>query len=273
MQLQDSDQQKQQLVNEKSQMASELKSLSRDLSKLDQFKKSIMQSIHDEEPVPSLRYRGGASAAYDTSPPTNTYEPTPAAPRAYSPPQPSPPLPAAPAGGSSYKALSSAASSPPVAAAAPAEGGSAHLDGKDFFRQANLRLTKEQFRQARAEHAEHARPPWCTAIGDPCLTTAHRLLRRPRRAVPLEHQAPQRPRADARGHAAARARDLRRRERRPLPVVQEPARQARSDVIHAALASSRKARGASTPHARRVGRALSHRVDVGRDNGAEGNAQ
>ena len=97
MQLQDSDQQKQQLVNEKSQMASELKSLSRDLSKLDQFKKSIMQSIHDEEPVPSLRYRGGASAAYDTSPPTNTYEPTPAAPRAYSPPQPSPPLPAAPA--------------------------------------------------------------------------------------------------------------------------------------------------------------------------------
>lgn len=147
MQLQDSDQQKQQLVNEKSQMASELKSLSRDLSKLDQFKKSIMQSIHDEEPVPSLRYRGGASAAYDTSPPTNTYEPTPAAPRAYSPPQPSPPLPAAPAGGSSYKALSSAASSPPVAAAAPAEGGSAHLDGKDFFRQANLRLTKEQFRQ------------------------------------------------------------------------------------------------------------------------------
>lgn len=250
MQLRDSEQQKQQLVNEKSQMASELKSLSRDLSKLDQFKKSIMQSIHEDDPVPSSRYRGGASA-YDASPPTHAYEPTPAAPRAYSPPShASPPLPAAGADGSSYKPLSSAASSPPMAAAAPAEGGSAHLDGKDFFRQARLRLTYEQFNQARAELTERARPPWCPAFGGTHLMAAC-LHRRSRRAVPLKHQAPQRPRADARGHAAARPRDLRRRERRSLPVVQEPARQARPDVMHAALASSCEDGGSSCADSRR----------------------
>ena len=51
---------------------------------------------------------------------------------------------------------SASAASPPLAAyppsgqrAAPADGGSAHLDGKDFFRQARLRLTYEQFNQAR----------------------------------------------------------------------------------------------------------------------------
>ena len=31
--------------------------------------------------------------------------------------------------------------------APPAEGANAHLDGKDFFRQARLRLTYEQFNQ------------------------------------------------------------------------------------------------------------------------------
>ena len=54
-----------------------------------------------------------------------------------------------------YMGSASAASSPLAAyppsgqRAAPPDGGSAHLDGKDFFRQARLRLTYEQFNQAR----------------------------------------------------------------------------------------------------------------------------
>ena len=59
------------------------------------------------------------------------------------------------AASSPLAAYPSSATYPPSAAyppsgqsAAPPDGGSVHLDGKDFFRQARLRLTYEQFNQA-----------------------------------------------------------------------------------------------------------------------------
>lgn len=147
MQLRESEHKAQQLHSEKSQMAQEIKAMQRDMSKLDQFKRSIMQSIHDDETEPL-----GRRPAYDLNPAP--------APRAYAPSPPqsasaSPPVPVATM--PRYTGSASAASSPAGTAYPPsapgavplpaADGGAAHLDGKDFFRQARLRLTYEQFNQ------------------------------------------------------------------------------------------------------------------------------
>lgn len=215
MQLRESEQQKQQFANEKSHLAQEVKAMQRDLSKLDQFKRSIMQSIQDDEPVPA-RYRAGAGAStYDLSPPAPAFEPTPAAPRAYSPPHISPPRAATASVGGGGLSTHTAACSPPAVppacqeyrtvpahasgstdrshyqqtactarsrfdaqayqTSAPTDSGSAHLDGKDFFRQARLRLTYEQFNQACQCPAE---PPTLT------LSHARRALRCSRSSSP-----------------------------------------------------------------------------------------
>jgi hypothetical protein len=69
-----------------------------------------------------------------------------------------------------YTGSASAASSPLAAyppsgqSAAPPDGGSVHLDGKDFFRQARLRLTYEQFNQA----AEPTTPAHLRSLHRPC---------------------------------------------------------------------------------------------------------
>jgi len=145
MQLRESEHKAQSLQSEKAQLTQEMKAMQRDVSKLDQFKRSIMQSIQDDEPEQS-RFRLAAAPSYDPVP----------APRAYAPSPPqasaSPPVPVASV--PRYTGSASAASSPPAAyplsapgSVPPPDGGSAHLDGKDFFRQARLRLTYEQFNQ------------------------------------------------------------------------------------------------------------------------------
>lgn len=146
-QVRDGDDRVRVLSDEKAALHQELKNTQRDLSKLDSFKRSIMQSIKDEE-LPGMSSGGGAA----------TY----AAAAEYTP--------AAPLGGreSLMTTLGGGASSPapgavlgsfstspkptPSEAAAsatnvPQESATARLDGKDFFRQARLRLTYEQFNQ------------------------------------------------------------------------------------------------------------------------------
>jgi len=162
MQLRDSEQKGQQHQAEKNHVAQQMNAMQRDMGKLDQFKRSIMQSIHDDDPAPPDHSRFRASAAYE-------HERNPA-PRAFipsaSPPHPtstSPPVPVASV--PRYMGGSASAASSPLAAYAPSGvvqgpgqglgqgappppgSGSVHLDGKDFFRQARLRLTYEQFNQ------------------------------------------------------------------------------------------------------------------------------
>eukprot|EP00966_Prymnesium_polylepis_P268720 6208207-Prymnesium_polylepis.1 len=156
--------------------------MQRDMQKLDQFKRSIMQSIKDEEVAPAALTTtsfvndsvyaaaagAGAKGTYSDSYVFGGGRP-------YSPPMRSPAPAAAPPLTDSYRVgggfggaaqLSSsihrcAAAVPitpacadsmppppmPPPAAADLTGSSANLDGKDFFRQARLRLTYEQFNQ------------------------------------------------------------------------------------------------------------------------------
>ena len=177
-QVREADERTRQVSNEKAQLELHVKTMQRDVAKLDQFKRSIMQSIKDEEPLvglsastfngpaeplapsysvglpgyggPPPSYGGGGRAAFGAGP-------------SYSPPMRSPmaapqPAPSAEPGLNSYSGRCPPAAPPitpgygePDSAAPPApppEGGTAaHLDGKDFFRQARLRLTYEQFNQ------------------------------------------------------------------------------------------------------------------------------
>ena len=104
--------------------------------------------------------------------------------------------------GSASAATSPHATYPPSGqSAAPPDSGSVHLDGKDFFRQARLRLTYEQFNQAaQPTHASNnpraraysRRPHWPYPPHEgrwPSVSAAPLL------AVPLQHQASERPRA------------------------------------------------------------------------------
>ena len=143
-----------QLSDEKAQMTHELKSTQRDLSKLDAFKRSILQSINDED-VPSSRVPPPPSLYADAALPSSSSTPAPYP----TSPGPTSMLPTNPLGG-----MSSAAAAPPPASyssAVPptpavlvnegpggeAPNAAAVMDGKDFFRQARLRLTYEQFNQ------------------------------------------------------------------------------------------------------------------------------
>ena len=124
---------------EKSQLSHELKNAQRELQRLDSFKRSILQSIKDDGDLPPRAAFGGASNPSSPPPsaascgggcsrlPLTDYASS-AAPAAWS---------AAGAGGGATPAS--------AAAGGGDEATSAHLDGKDFFRQARLRLTYEQF--------------------------------------------------------------------------------------------------------------------------------
>ncbi len=135
--VRESEERARQLSNEKGQLAHELKAAQRELSKLDSFKRSILQSIKDEElsvgAASGVGYTSVAAADFASRDTALATMPTPAK---YSPLRGANPPPTA--------------SSPPgvpSSAGGPDGGSSAHLDGKDFFRQARLRLTYDQFNQ------------------------------------------------------------------------------------------------------------------------------
>ena len=162
-QVRDGDERYRALADEKAQLAQELSATKRDLSKADAFKRSILSSIQAEDSA-AVSAGGpflGGGADYTPAPPSML---TSAPPR-YATPAPPAYEAAAPLGGlSSVPAglpaggvgTSGAFGAPsPAAAATPAitAGGveppnaAAVMDGKDFFRQARLRLTYEQFNQ------------------------------------------------------------------------------------------------------------------------------
>ena len=128
---------------EKSQLSHELKNAQRELQRLDSFKRSILQSIKDDGDLPPRAAFGGASNPSSPPPsaascgggcsrlPLTDYASS-AAPTAWS---------AAGAGAGAGGGATPAS----AAAGGGDEATSAHLDGKDFFRQARLRLTYEQF--------------------------------------------------------------------------------------------------------------------------------
>lgn len=143
-QCRDSDEKARKFAAENAQLSHDLKAAQRDVSKLDSFKRSILQSVKDDEPAMRMgSYSaepaftpGGPGAARES-----LLTALPAGPKAYSPSHSTP----GPLGGGGY----SGAASPPGRAATPADppGSSSVVDGKDFFRQARLRLTYEQFNQ------------------------------------------------------------------------------------------------------------------------------
>ena len=177
-QVRESDERARQLADEKALVQQELKTTQRDLSKLDSFKRSILQSIHDDE-LPGSGAGVGGGFGPGGGPPVPLiggaadYTPAALPPTPYVPSSPAPALGGHPlgvgasaggAGGSfapptasasrGYGAgVASPAPPPTGGAASPGGGGgvdatpAAVVDGKDFFRQARLRLTYEQFNQ------------------------------------------------------------------------------------------------------------------------------
>ncbi|KAL1522643.1 hypothetical protein AB1Y20_017622 [Prymnesium parvum] len=170
------------VANERDLARNELKAVQRDMAKLDQFKRSILQSIKDEDVAPTLAtssvshdhgLRGGAhNLMYGTQQLAGAHQYTPAirspataatysesyrtgtglsavpsrsngAHRSAAVAPPSTPA---------YTEMQIAHSAPaptpaPLGAPAPAPPSSstAHVDGKDFFKAARLRLSYEQF--------------------------------------------------------------------------------------------------------------------------------
>ena len=134
---------------DKASLQQEVRALHERLNKLHDFKRSILQSIKDDDGSGADAMAGAASAAaaaYD-APLDDRAVSGYGAPRPYAPPS---------------SAVSSAAASPaglfppaggavstPCSAGAPhspaGQASSELADGKDFFRQARLRLTYEQF--------------------------------------------------------------------------------------------------------------------------------
>lgn len=185
--VRDGDERARQLADEKAQLAHDLKTTQRDLSKLDSFKRSILQSINDDDTVAAggVGAPGGRSVGAEyhlitpgappmaapsamgrdpglTAPLSSMHALPPASPAA--PPCGTHPFGGGISGGSATTAGAAlggagvlgagaaVAGSPAgraMASPAPQEGAgvAANLDGKDFFRQARLRLTYEQFNQ------------------------------------------------------------------------------------------------------------------------------
>lgn len=161
-------------ANERDAIRNELKAMQREVSKLDQFKRSILQSIKDDDAAPPTltassininneRTYCGSSAPY-------AFGSTHYAPAQYSPQVRSPSmgiLPDAYQGGGTVSAVPSRLSATHRCGAGPVPGimygdsavpssimpnaaepppaSAAHIDGKDFFKAARLRLTYEQF--------------------------------------------------------------------------------------------------------------------------------
>ena len=137
-------------------LSEENKAQARDLSKLDAFKRSIMQSIQDEDVPGGFKMPSAEAYTPAVPPPTSMHS----APPPYTSPAPPPPATSNPLGGHSAVPASvgggsgfgvSASPAPPAAMETPSVGeapnAAAVMDGKDFFRQARLRLTYEQFNQ------------------------------------------------------------------------------------------------------------------------------
>ena len=139
-QARESDERARQLTDDKALLQQELKTTQRDLSKLDAFKRSIIQSIHEEDVPAGL---GGMPPVFSGGAPPPSTDFTPAA-------APTPYSPAPPPSGSAGAFMSAAGGTvrSPVQPSSPGEtNAAAVMDGKDFFRQARLRLTYEQFNQ------------------------------------------------------------------------------------------------------------------------------
>lgn len=144
-QVSESDNRARVLADEKTSLQQQLKETQRELNKLDSFKRSIIQSIKDED-LPGAIAAGGASGAFGGGLAAYGAEYTPGVPSSY--------VPASPACGFSSSpaqpppSVSMAAPTVTVAfgasSPAPPESAAARMDGKDFFRQARLRLTYEQ---------------------------------------------------------------------------------------------------------------------------------
>ena len=148
------------LSDEKSSLQQDLKATQRDLSKLDSFKRSILQSIKDED-LPGMSISGAAAAAAAAGGITfgsgGVADFTPGGalgPRSSFLGGLGPSSPCnAPYSSRAQPPMSASVGAPPPAAhsvaatPAPPESAAARMDGKDFFRQARLRLTYEQFNQ------------------------------------------------------------------------------------------------------------------------------
>lgn len=157
MQAREGDERARVLSDEKVQLQQELKATQRDLSKLDSFKRSILQSIQDED-VPgggagigALAGLGGYGGGSDFTPAVSGASAT----TPFGPGSPAPatgnPLGGMSGFGSSAGRASFLGASPAVPTGGSSPGGeqnaAAVMDGKDFFRQARLRLSYEQFNQ------------------------------------------------------------------------------------------------------------------------------
>ncbi|KOO27654.1 hypothetical protein Ctob_001323 [Chrysochromulina tobinii] len=150
------------LSDEKSSLQQDLKATQRDLSKLDSFKRSILQSIKDEDLPGSgaaaaaaaaggflFSAAGGCSGGVADFTPGGALGPRSSFLGGLGPSSPC----NAPYSSRAQPPMSASVGAPPPAAhsvaatPAPPESAAARMDGKDFFRQARLRLTYEQFNQ------------------------------------------------------------------------------------------------------------------------------
>ena len=152
----DADERTRQMADEKARVENELKTTQRDLSKLDSFKRSILQSIQDEE-LPGAGL-GGLSAAglggdfTPAVPPSSSasaFRESMANPMASALVGRTPSMPTSPAPPVNVSSATPALPTGGGGSPTGGEGGNAAavMDGKDFFRQARLRLTYEQFNQ------------------------------------------------------------------------------------------------------------------------------
>ena len=157
-QLRDGDERYRALADEKAQLAQELSATKRDLSKADAFKRSILSSIQAEDAAAAGGAPGGYSVGmeYTPAPPSmHASAPLPyasPAPPAYQAPAPLGGLSSVPSQGPGTTSVApspASATTPAISAGSSgvAPDAAAVMDGKDFFRQARLRLTYEQFNQ------------------------------------------------------------------------------------------------------------------------------
>ena len=137
-----------QLANEKAALFQEVRMMQEKVGKLDQFKKSILQSIQDEPDIARPDFAQRVPLPKNTITPSSHQLPPPSrAPTAYTAisPTTSPGSRKPPPPPSSSIAQDSCATSLPTDAPETAEEQAQPIDGKDFFRAARLRLTYEQF--------------------------------------------------------------------------------------------------------------------------------
>jgi hypothetical protein len=167
-QVRDGDERARQLSDEKSLVSQELKDTQRDLSKLDAFKRSIMQSIQQEDqPIVGGGGGGGGGGGFPGFTAAAAATPSAAISAASLPsyctetasmPTAASSYPASPAAHAFGSAAMSSAlgsgarvTSPAPMSRSPGGGEApnpaAVMDGKDFFRNARLRLTYDQFNQ------------------------------------------------------------------------------------------------------------------------------